>query len=263
MRSVQNEVEAAIGRGAAWLIAAQAGDGSWDGGNRYLTTLCALALYDKASLTPTQQAASLNKAMTWLAQQPAAPATNETDIAAAAWSQLLFQTVRPDAPQPGAKHLKLPETATAGYSLLTCLITHEVALMRNRQPATTETHPMLRLLTNATTRLIVATQSGIAPAQLQRWADDLGAAWMSPAEVAWRTHSAQHAWWLVRALNRGARGVLYLQPDLPIDWRREMAESWVNTQRIAPQGGGYWLGADKQTPSLAESAFAVMLLREL
>ena len=71
----------------------------------------------------------------------------------------------------------------------------------------------------------------------------------------------QRAWWLARTLNRHARGLLVRSDGRSLNWRRDLAGHWVNHQRIAPHGGGYWLS--DTIPQIEETAFAILLLREL
>ncbi len=257
MRSVQNEVDAAIARAQNWLVARQAPDGSWGGGSPYLTAVCALALHAEQGLGPRGGTAAHDRASRWLQDTPQRTVTTTSNVLDIVWTAIVQRVVDPDA----AVVPPLPDWHAAnGPDPLVLLAWREARLL---QPAsgTNPPLPSLPSATNVALRLIQASQEPAPPPDMQARVAAAGRAWSTADLLAWRETEAQRAWWLARAINRLAHGSLMLTPRQPIDWRRDLADCWVNRQRIAPQGGGYWPAGGE--PSVEETAFAILLLHEL
>ena len=70
-----------------------------------------------------------------------------------------------------------------------------------------------------------------------------------------------NAWQIARLVNRTGNGQL-LHDNLPLDWRRDLAQRLINTQRSAPSNGGYWEAPDPES-RLCETAFGLLTLIEL
>jgi hypothetical protein len=255
-RSVQNETDAAIARAQTWLLEQQAADGSWGASNLYLTAVCALAVGGDGARGPADQASAVARARRWLAQPPATPApATPAGLRATAWRELALHYLGEAPPAPPAT---LPGTLSASASnLLVELVMIEVCALRKAPlPGLdfVETgHPVEDLLR--------AAQSPLPEGMLRRHLAALAAAWFSPDLRFWSESQAQHAWWLARTLNRRTGGVLPLANGSTLDWRRDLAGYWVNHQRITPRGGGHWVS--DVVSSLEETAFAILLLREL
>ena len=227
--SLRNEVDHAAGQAAAWLAARQDAEGSWGVSNRVrLTSLTLLALH--ASRRPGCSEATARAAL-WLD----ARATNRLDdLGAHAWRLLALAQLLPDTPA---------------------------------RPA------LLRRFTDAARPL----EAEAAADARRLWAEALAAAGLGPdpfpasdsagrlaaLAAGWPPAPADNAtaWQLAHLINRAGRGQL-LRGNTPLDWRRDLAQRLVNTQRKAPSDGGYWEAPDLDA-RLAETAFGLLALLEL
>ncbi|MDX9862473.1 MAG: hypothetical protein RBS99_16300 [Rhodospirillales bacterium] len=257
MRSVQNEVDAAIARAQNWLAVQQDPEGSWGGGSPYLTAVCALALHAEGGLGPQASAAARIRAARWLRETPLPTGAGpcHARVLNAAWGAIVRRVIDPDAaagsPPPAWSTEQEPDP-------LVILAWREA---RALDPTAGADAPSLPSATNVAERLIQAVQEPTPPPDLRERIEAVGRSWGTAGLLEWRETRAQRAWWLARAINRSAHGSLMLTPLQAIDWRRDLVDCWVNRQRIAPRGGGYW-PVDGE-PSIEETAFAILLLREL
>lgn len=227
--SLRNESDHAVQQAAVWLIACQNTDGSWGKTNQVrLTSLALLAL---GVARPSDPAESTVRAALWLDSY----ATNRvSDLDTRAWRLLALAQALPDSP---ARSAALRRFSDAG-------------------------------------RLFEAEASADAR---RLWSEALAAAGLGdiplPAPDAtnrlsclaatWPPRRSDNAavWQLAHLINRVGNGQL-VRGNTPLDWRRDLAQRLVNTQRSAPSGGGYWDAPDTDA-KLVETAFGILTLLEL
>lgn len=251
MRSVQNETDAAIARAQTWLLEEQAESGCW-GGSAYLTAVCALAVSGDGGPMPPAHAAAVARALHWLESHPLEAGTN---LQAFAWRSLALHVLG------GKKTLSEKPPAFASTTAADPLV--EFALLENRRMlgAAMPTNAAPTGAADSVESLVRAAQWQAPRAVVHAGLRNVAREWEGADAGGWRTTLAQRAWWLARTINRQAAGELNLTTNLKIDWRRDLADAWVNRQRITTRGGGHWVS--DQVSDVEETAFAILLLREL
>ncbi len=227
--SLRNEVDNALHQAAIWFRAQQHQDGSWGESNRVrLTSMTLLAL--KASRQPASSE-SCARAAVWLDGS----STNRIDhLGTHAWRLLAITYMLPDEPARTTLLRRLAGQALAaetGASTEALTFWHE-ALAAAGMASSVQTDSC------ASNRL---TQ--------------IAASW--PPVL---TNNAD-AWQLARLINRSSHGQL-VRDNRPLDWRSDLAKHILNTQRRAPDGGGYWK-ASNLDGRIEETAFGVLCLLEL
>jgi hypothetical protein len=227
--SLRNEAYHAQQQAVTWLVASQNADGSWGTSNQ--VRLTSLALFALSASHPSDPAESTVRAALWLD----AHVTNSvTDLDAQAWRLLALAQALPDSPT---------------------------------RPA------WLRRVSNAGRPL----EAGASADSLRLWSEALNSAGLGEAPppdqdatnrlarlaATWPPQCSDNrrAWQQAHLINRAGNGQL-MRGNTPLDWRRDLAQRLVNTQRNAPAGGGYWDGADVDT-RLAETVFGILTLLEL
>ena len=250
MRSIQNEADAAIARAQTWLLGEQAENGCW-GGSAYLTAVCALAVSGDGGSMPPTIAGAVARALRWLESHPVA----DTNHLAFAWRSLALRVLGEEnavrETPPAFEQMAAAEPLVA-YAWMENYRMLGAAMPSNALPAGAA---------DPAEALVRAAQwqapRAVVQAELRRVARE----WEGTDVEVWRTTLAQRAWWLARTINRQAAGELNLTSNLNIDWRRDLADAWVNRQRITTRGGGHWVS--DQVSDVEETAFAILLLREL
>lgn len=252
MQSVQNEANAAIARARTWL-ATQGESGVWLEDDEDCTGLVLLAIYPgSASIIDSNV---LTKAIDTIG------ATNHLENTREAWRWLALVQYKPKSEIKPVERLK--ETAEENPRMLTSLLIMREArlagashLRYTDEIPTENADPAYPFVANFNSGVTIPYSEG------KHLAYNLAREWNSaPVRASWRECTAERAWWLARAINRLAHGVLLLEPDRAIDWRGDLADYWINRQRVTAQGDGYWQRNGR--PSISETAFAILLLQEL
>lgn len=260
MRSVQNETDAAIARAQTWLIGEQAEDGSWGSRDIRLTAVCALAVSGEGAVVPERHAQAVARASAWLAEHPVTNPVCSAELASAAWrgiALLVFgRTSASQQTDNGFSPLWARSSGTVSNALAELIIAEACLAYGHPRPDVG-----IRDSDNAAEAFIRASHNQAPRQTVLKFAKDLAEGWEGDAVRLWREEQAQRAWWLARSVNRRLHGELPLTPGLSIDWRRELAAYWVNSQVITPRGVGFW--CSEIVGQVEETAYAVLLLREL
>jgi hypothetical protein len=69
-------------------------------------------------------------------------------------------------------------------------------------------------------------------------------------------------WLNARHINRESGGQLISAAGERLDWRRLYARRIISSQRLSPQGGGFWRGAG-ETADIGNTALALLIIKEL
>ncbi len=69
-------------------------------------------------------------------------------------------------------------------------------------------------------------------------------------------------WLNARQINRESGGQLLTTEGERIDWRRLYARRIISTQRVSPQGGGFWPGGC-EAAEIHKTALALLIIKEL
>ena len=229
--SLRNEVEHAVDLAAEWLAAHQNTDGSWGPETNRIarTSVALLALTARAS----RHSDTCARAAVWLDGHR--PSTNEL-FAAHAWRVIALLSVAPDTPA-GTNLTRrllqeaLPHAPGTNDWLVGQLLWNDALALAGQPP-----------------RPVPATAAQILKTATREWppADSLPPACLWP-----------HAY----LINRLAGGMLSRDGE-PLDWRRDIAQILINTQRRDPAGGGFW-GASESSDRVWQTAFGILTLGEL
>ena len=227
--SIYNEADHSARQAAVWLYAQQNDDGSWGVSNRVrLTSITLLSL--KAAGRPDHSEA-IARAALWLD----ARATNRVvDLETHAWRLLALAQVLPDNP---SRHVLLRRYADRA------------------RPSEAEAPAEVRRLWREALMTAGLSAAPLAAAPAPGCLASLAATW-PPANAG-----NANLWRVAHLINCAGEGQL-LRGNAPVDWRRDLAQCLVNTQRSAPSGGGYWDAPDADA-KLAETAFGLLALLEL
>ncbi|MEI8243906.1 MAG: hypothetical protein WCI17_11605 [bacterium] len=272
--SLQHEINAAVDRGRAWLMAMRNADGSW-GSNApvRLTAVAALALAHDAS--PDNRAA-VSKAAGWLLSPAATNALAAADnLEEAAWREIALQAGAPADPHrtAGFPESFLRHSTTSGYALFTPMLIREAAGANAcallYPAAATSAPPATRILADCVRFMPCPGAAAPLPAATRTLAR-LASCWSGqgiPLDPAFGT--ARQHWALAHFINRAGGGTLADGQGRVVDWRHDLARTLVATQKIDPQqqGNGFWRAeaapADWASHPIAETAFALLALDEL
>lgn len=270
--SLQNEINAAVDRSRAWLVACQKADGSWGSDTSCvpLTAIAALALAHNAS---PEEKLTLDKAGQWLIAQEATNAACG-NIEGFIWRELALQAVM--FPHP-------PRTAAFFHAIQLYAATNTIApfarmLIREAVPS------QIGLLaapavTNATTatHIIEACLRDMPPGTLTAPSPALRSL-LALLAADWTGQDLPHMgqlavmrqyWVLAHFINRAGCGSLANEQGRIVDWRNDLARKLVASQAIdaSKQGHGFWrAGAvpeDWASHPVAETAFALLTLDAL
>jgi len=229
--SIQNEADHAARQAALWLCARQQPDGAWGITNRFrLTALSLLAL---AAADKREHSDVCSRAVLWLD----AHATNRVDdLEAHAWHLIALVRLVPDSP--------------ARTNLLT-------RYSRFAHPAARQASSSVRRLWSQTLSAAGVADPDSVPEEpcdadglarlAETWPRDL--------------HRGADMWRIARRINARPDGQL-MRDHTPLDWRRDLAQILIDTQRCESSGGGYW-EAPTSDARIAETAFALLALLEL
>jgi hypothetical protein len=223
--SVQNEADHAVRQAVRWLADRQQPDGSFGETNR--VALTSLALFALSASRQPGLTDPCSRAALWLS----ATETNRIDaLDAHAWRLLALSLVLPESAERAPFLRRLAARAPADGTVGRAFWDEALA------------------------------QSGLAPPpppdpDTPHLLARAAALW--PAPFA----DARAAWRFARLVNRSASGQL-LRGQTPIDWRRQLAARFINTQKTDPRGGGFW-PSDAPDGPLAETAYALLCLLEL
>ena len=69
-------------------------------------------------------------------------------------------------------------------------------------------------------------------------------------------------WLNARVINREGNGTLINNAGQRVDWRRIYAQKIISSQKIDPQGGGFWQ-RQNSVPCLYKTALAILISKEL
>jgi hypothetical protein len=272
--SLQNEVNAAVDRGRAWLLVCQNADGSW-GSNACprLTALAALALAHNPS--PAEQAA-VEKAGRWLLPAPTNQAAALRDVETMAWRKLALQAAAlQDPPRTNDLRNVLAACFSNAPAPFAAMLVREAffpngstLLFPEAPAANTNAAPTVQVYDACVRSMPAASLPGTAAAASAL--RQLAALWspqkipLDPSQAACRQY-----WTLAHFINRAGGGTLADAQGNVLDWRSDLARTLVETQKIDAdrQGNGYWHAetapADWASHPIAETAFSLLALDEL
>lgn len=231
--SLRNEADHATRQAAAWLAARQQPDGAWGSADR--TRLTSLALLALAVSRPQQHSDACARAALWL---DAPPALTNDALGTHAWRLIALAQFLPDTPARTNLLRRFAQTA---------------------QPLGAETSDATpgdrRLWREA---LFLAGLGSEPPAPDAHDRESL-----SRLAQAWPPVAAdpEFAWHCARLINRAGAGQL-TRGGAPLDWRRDLAQHLINTQRRATDKGGYW-EAPCADAKIRATAFGLLTLQEL
>ncbi len=226
--SIQQELDRASALGVQWIRERQNPDGSWGLSNAVETTaLCVVAL---ASRNDPALSAHIRSALQSLRTRTLQ--NTETNFSAIAWTALAMLVAEP----PGC--------------------TAESCLRRLRNPETTLTTAEAALRDEII--LGSATPEGGELSRQPSRTRYAAAALMLNCDAA----RMLPMWLDARVINREGQGQLVTAQGERVDWRRIFARKIISTQKIDPQGGGFWQGP---TPSqtVINTALALLISKEL
>ena len=271
--SLQNELNAATDRGRAWLIAQQNADGSWGVSNRTrLTAVAALALTRDASWA---ERAAARRAARWQVS-PTCTDAPACDMETAAWREIALQITMPADPTRTAVFLQCASAAERSNAVapLACMLIREAACSRTSAPP--------RMASCA----CVAAGSGL-PLSCARnmplpdaapGSNTNATPTLARLAAHWTEHGAPGdpalgmalpLWLVARFINRTGGGTLADAQGRVLDWRNDLAQTLVATQKVDERkpGTGFWYS---ETPDagwagqpIAETAFAILAMDEL
>ena len=227
--SLRNEAGHAMRQAADWLAAHQNADGSWGGTNRVrLTSLALLALsvsHHPALSEPCARAAL------WLDRD----ATNRLDcLETQAWRLLALVSALQNTPGRTNVLCRFAKTANIHTDA-----NNETARFWAEALAAAGLAPPPAEPTGARDRLAHVADT-----------------WPPPSALSTTT-----AWQLAHLINRTGGGQL-VRGNTPLDWRTDLTQRLINTQRRASDHGGYWT-APTRDGTIAETAFGLLTLLEL
>ena len=270
--SLQNEINAAVDRGRAWLLASQNTDGSWGGatnaaGLAEATALAALALLHDA--TAEQRAAAL-RGCQWLASK----SSPKIQAVPAAWRALALRVALPlDASISNAVSAAVAAAAAPGQA------TAPMRLMLLQELGTNSCGPISwAMATDDLAGMCLCampppTGSVIPPAGTNSLLQQVAARWPRLADSFRNGHVGLRRtgamWVIARYINRAGGGTLADAQGNVLDWRNTLALELVSSQTIAPAGrGGFWKsfsnpGDALQPDPIEDTAFALLALDEL
>ncbi len=231
--SIRNEADHAIDLAADWLAAKQNPDGSWGTatGRVKRTSITLLALTTRAR----RHSDPIARAAVWLDRRPASD--NATTPDAYAWRLIAL--------------LSVSASDVARTNLAARLLRETRPFVPHTAPS-----PSARLLwADAFALADAAAPFDAQPAVIDSPVTELAAHWQ-PAR-----QSPQDIWRAARLINRTAAGQLETK-DGPLDWRRDIAQALINSQRRDPAGGAYWT-ASVDGDMIAATAFGILSLSEL
>ncbi|MEI7899612.1 MAG: hypothetical protein WCK89_05125 [bacterium] len=227
--SLRNETAHAVSQAALWLRAQQKADGSWGVSNCVRLTSVILFALD-ASLQPGHSEATTRAAL-WLDTQ----ATNRmATLETHAWLLLALSRVLPETPARTNLLQRISRVAQP-------LVPHASSEDR-------------RFWSEVQSAAGVGTPPPL-PEKTRPCLADLARTW--PPKLP----DTVTAWQLARLINQTGGGQLVCG-NTPLDWRRDLAQRLVTTQRNVPACGGFWDAPDTDT-KLAETAFGLLTLLEL
>jgi len=227
--SLRNEAGHAVRQAADWLAAQQNADGSWGGTNRVrFTSLALLALSVSHNPAFSEPCA---RAVLWLDRD----ATNRLDcLDTQAWRLLALVSALQNTPGRTNALCRFAKTAN-------------IPTDTNKEAA--------RFWSEALAAAGLAAPPAEPPGARDRLAR-VADAWPPPSALPTAT-----AWQLAHLINRTGGGQL-VRGNTPLDWRTDLTQRLINTQRRAPDHGGYW-AAPTRDGTIAETAFGLLALLEL
>lgn len=230
--SLRNEADHAVRQAAAWLAARQNADGSWGNTNR--VRLTSLALFALRSSRQPQLSEQQARAALWLDRH----GTNRLDsLDTYAWRLLALAAVLPET----VARTNLLRRFAAAPSQLTRRATDEARQLWDE----------------------ALSAAGLAP-DLPEPAPPAARDRLAREAAAWPPHeqlSPACAWRLAHLINRAGGGQL-VRDNAPLDWRADLAQRLINSQRRAAGSGGFW-GARTGEDTIAETSFGILALLEL
>lgn len=231
--SLRNEADHAVRQATIWLVARQNADGSWGATNQ--TRFTSLALFALSASRQPQLSGPQARAALWLDRH----GTNRLDsLDTHAWRLLALASVLPDT----AGRTNVLSRFAAPPPPLTCA-------------ATDEAH---QLWSEALAAAGLAAPA--FPVPTLRAARDR----LAREAAAWPPHEQllpACAWRLAHLINRAGGGQL-VRDNAPLDWRTDLAQRLINSQRRAAESGGFWPAPAGGDP-VAETAFGILALAEL
>ena len=230
--SLRNETDHAVDLAASWLVAKQSADGSWgsETDRIWRTSISLLALTARASLYSDACA----RAAVWLDSH--VPTASEGP-GTCAWRVIALLSIVPDT--------------SARTNLAQRLFQESHAYV---QPTNA---PFFKRDLWDEARALAGEPP--APTPEKETAAELSELAVNAQRLS--SGSPCRSWLDVRLINRAAHGNLE-RDGRPLDWRRDVAQNLVNTQRRDPAGGGYWESASADA-KIAATAFSLLTLLEL
>lgn len=237
--SLRNEMVYAMQQAVDWLAAVQLPCGAWGETNRPGYRLTALTRFALQSTRRRQAAAACRRASGWLARNiPAAPPGLSLD--ACAW-HLLGEAGRTNAAAAAATAAAVRRAAG---TVEAAAAPAERALWAEALAAASAAAP---------------AADAAASKECSTNGASLFAAWPPAADAPVKT-----LWQTARALNRRHGGILRRKDGETVDWRRDLAERLICSQRRdLDAGGAYWPAARDGSPAAEQTAFALLLFLEL
>jgi len=231
--SLQNEINAAVDRGRAWLVSRQNSDGGWGSNDHVrLTAMAALALAQEAA---PDEKASAARAAQWLLSSAVSNATLTCDPEAQSWRALALHVMCKSTPGATPRLPPLPASSN---------------------PASIA--PIARLLLDCSRNMPAGDSRSPPPDAIHALAQ-LAACWNGDQFPLRDGCSVTRQYWTwAHFINGVGGGTLADNQGRVIDWRNDLARALVSSQTSI----GFW-PADPPGNPIAETALALLALKEL
>jgi hypothetical protein len=236
--SIRNEADHAVRQAARWLADRQQPDGAWGGSNR--VRLTSLALSALASARQPGQSETCVRAALWLGGTE----TNRLDsLGDHAWRLIALAAALPETPERAPL---LARFASLAHPLLANAPQDDLSLLDDA------------------VALAGVPESGAYSRRPGHPSDPDTLGQLARAAALWPPPLSGNraVWRLARILNLNPFRAPFEKDGLPIDWRADLAQRLINTQKTDPRGGGFWT-ADSQDRQIAETAYGILCLQEL
>jgi hypothetical protein len=261
--SLQQEVQAAMARSRAWLVACQNADGSWGALGSARLRLTAIAALTMAYSAAPDEAKALERAQRWLGAPAASTTAAAGDWEAQIWQELALQAIQPPEPRRTAAFVQQCRVMTNALASFPRMLMQAAAPTIGLPPRATVTNAAAPSLLEACLLAMCTTATDPRPTVLSQ----VAAAWHNRPYPAYPP--TQQAWILAHFINRAGGGSLADASGRLVNWRHDLANELVASQQIDTQrqGNGFWPGAATNTAAsdaaVTATAYALLALGEL